>query len=232
MTVAGTLELAFLLAHIGSCNDTAHFPLITHGDLAGNLAAAVQFLQSKGLFIAADLQHRVRRGVYNHVPRGNLFFCQFIQNLCAAGALVSDDYSAGTGRQFIQQFLGKSRICERLEGRGNMESHHLPVAGHGILAGAGLMQIAIIAQRALHGIHLLKGMQIRQTQLLKIRDSELLHRLGDMPQRIGSRIAVSRCIRQRTGTQRIDNDGKNALILPHLNPPCILPDSLIYISII
>lgn len=67
MTVAGTFELAFFLADIWSCNDTSDFPLVFHRNLTSDLAAAVQFIQTKYLFISANLKNRVCRCVDDHM---------------------------------------------------------------------------------------------------------------------------------------------------------------------
>ena len=44
MTVAGADKLTFFLSNIRSCNDTPNFPFIFHGNLSGDLTAAVKLL--------------------------------------------------------------------------------------------------------------------------------------------------------------------------------------------
>ena len=96
MAVAGTFELTFFLAKVRSCNNTSDFPLIFHRNLTGDLTATVQFIQAKCLFISADLKNRIRRWVDDHMTGCNLFFCQFLQDLCSAGALITDDRTSGS----------------------------------------------------------------------------------------------------------------------------------------
>ena len=147
MAVAGAHELSLFLSHIRPRNDTAHAPFFLHGDLPGDLAAPVKLLQAEGLLVAADLQHRVRRCIYDHVAGGDLFFCQLIQDLCTAGALISNDRPAGPFLQFFYKLRRKSRICKGLKGLGGMNAHHFPVAGHGVLSVAHLPHDHTVAQR-------------------------------------------------------------------------------------
>ena len=96
MTVTGTFELAFFLADVWSCDNTSDFPLIFHRDLTGDFTAAVQFIQTKCLFISTDLKDRIRRCVDDHMAGCDFFFCQFVQYLGSAGTLITDDRTSGS----------------------------------------------------------------------------------------------------------------------------------------
>ena len=88
------------------------------------------------------------------MPRSYLFFCQFIQNSGAAGAFIADNGPSGTSGQLIYKFLWKSRISKGYKGLGGMNSHHLPVACHGILTLAFLTKDAVITQGLICRRHL------------------------------------------------------------------------------
>ena len=72
MAVRSPFELALLPAYIRSGNHAAHLPLVSHRQLPGNLAAAVQLVKSEGLLVSADLKHRIGRGVDDHVSGRDL----------------------------------------------------------------------------------------------------------------------------------------------------------------
>ena len=172
-------KFPLLLSHIGPGNHPSHLPLILHGQFPGNLAVAIQVLQAHGLLVAANLQHRVRGGIYDQMALLNLFLPQLIQNLRAAGAFVADDFPAAPAGQLLNQLRGKSMLRKGLERLRDVKPHHLPVAGHGILSGALLPQGHIFCQRTRLGLKPRGRMQVPQSQLLKIRDGKG-HLLGDM----------------------------------------------------
>ena len=220
VAVCGTLELALLLANVGTGDDTADHPLRLQGDLTSDLTAAVQLVQTEGLLVAADLQNGVSGGVDDHVAGSDLFFCQLVQDLSAGSALVANDNAAGTGGQLIEQLLGEAGLGEGLEGHGDVQAHLLPVTGHGVLAGGSLVQVGVVTQRILNGIDLCHGVQVCHTQLLQVGDVETLVSagsvLGDVAQGIGTDVTVALCIGQCADTQRVHNDGENTLKLAHI----------------
>ena len=160
MTVAGALKLAFLFTHIGSCNDAAYPPLILHGDLTGNLTAAIQVLKVKGLLISAYLKDRVCGGVDDHGACVDFFFAQLFNNLRAACAFVSNYALAAALLKLCDQFRRKSVICKGDKGFGCSDSHHFPVPGHSVLAVAGFCNAHVAAHRMLHACHISGRMQI------------------------------------------------------------------------
>ena len=108
MTVAGSLKFTFLLSHIRSGNHSANFPLILHGDFSRNLTAAIKFLQTKGLLIAANLQHRICRCIHDHVSCRNFFLRKLLQNLRSACTFIADHFSSGSSFQLLDQLWRKS----------------------------------------------------------------------------------------------------------------------------
>ena len=152
------------------------------------------------------------------MPGSNLLLSQLFQNFCAAGALVADDGAPGSGGQLINQLLRKARLRKGLERRGDMQSHHLPMPGHGILARARLIQLREVCKGFLHRLHTLEGMQIRHTQFLQIRNAKRIRIRRDMPKRIRPCIAVSLRIRKRAHAEGINNNRKYSLILAHFLP--------------
>ena len=222
MTVSGTLELALLLADVGTGDDTADHPLGLQSDFTSDLAAAVQLVQAEGLFVAADLQNGVGGGVNDHVAGSDLFFSQLVQDLGAGGGLVADDDAAGTCGQFIQQFLGEASLGEGLEGHGDVQAHHFPVAGHGVLTGGCFVQVCVVAHGLLSGSDLSNGVQVSHTQLLQVGDDEIhaliLTILSDVAQGIGTGIAVLCCIGQSANAQRVHNNSEYAVKLCHDKP--------------
>ena len=78
MAVAGALEFALFLSYIWSGDDAANLPLILHGQLPGDLTAAIKFIKAKCLLIAADLKHRVCRGVHDHMAGCDFLFTKLV----------------------------------------------------------------------------------------------------------------------------------------------------------
>ena len=166
MTVAGSYKFTLLPTHIGSCDHPSYLPLIAHGDLAGDLTAAIQFLKAESLFVAADLQYRVGGSVDDHMAGGNFFFRQFVQNFCAAGTLIADDLSSGTLFQLGYQLRREAGFRKGAERCCDMKAHHFPMAGHCILAIAHFPQLSIVSQRFFNRRYLLKIAQVGQPQFL------------------------------------------------------------------
>ena len=81
-----------------------------------DLTAAVQLIQTEGLLVSADLKHRIRRSINDHMAGGDLFLCQFIQDLRSAGALISDHLMTGTLFQFFDQLRRKAMLREGFKG--------------------------------------------------------------------------------------------------------------------
>src|SRR5699024_4574622 len=108
MAIAGAPEFSFFLSHIRAGNDPSHTPLILHGNLPGDLTAAVQLIQAESLFVAADLQDRIRGRIYDHMSCGDLFLSQLIQDLCSAGAFVAYYLMSGLFFQLPDQFRRES----------------------------------------------------------------------------------------------------------------------------
>ena len=91
MAVACALEFPLLFTDIGSCNHSPYSPLLPQGQLTGNLTASVQFLKIEGFLISADLQHRIRRRIDDHMTCGNLLLSKLVNDCRSAGALISDN---------------------------------------------------------------------------------------------------------------------------------------------
>ena len=108
--IACAYKFTALFADIWPRNDTSDFPLVTHRDFSCNLTAAIQLLQIKGLLIAADLQHRIRRGIHNHMPCGNFFLAQLVQNDRAARALVANALVPCLSFQLCNQLRWKTGV--------------------------------------------------------------------------------------------------------------------------
>ena len=115
------------------------------------------------------------------MPRRDLFFSQLIQNLGSAGALVADHFMACTLLQLLNEFGWETVLRKGLKRGRDMQSHHLPVAGHGIFSAAGFSQFSIAGQGRFHWRYTLKLMKICHTQLLKVRNLEILCPRCDMP---------------------------------------------------
>ena len=138
MAVAGADKFAFLLSDIRSRDDATHTPLFLHRDLPGDLTAAVQLVKSECLLISADLKDGIGRCVHDHVTGSDLFLSQFVQDRGSAGALISYYFVTGAFFQLVDQLLRETVIREGLKRFRCVDSHHLPVSGHGVLAVAGL----------------------------------------------------------------------------------------------
>ena len=157
MTVCCAPELSFFSSCIRSGNDSPHFPFILHGKLSGNFTVAIQIFQSHGFLIAANLKHRIRRGIDNKFSIPDFFFPQFLQNFCSTGAFVSDNGSACTLLQFFYELFWKSRLCKGLKRFRHIKSHHLPMTGHSIFSTAFFPQPHISCQGTFHRLHSMKG---------------------------------------------------------------------------
>ena len=99
---------------------------------------------------------------------------------------------------------------------GNLKSHHFPVTGHSILSFTGFSQLAMAGKRFFFRCHALKGMKIRHSQLLQIRNLKILCTFCNMSQCVTSGISILRSIRHCSHTKRINDNCKNPVILLHL----------------
>ena len=149
----------------------------------------------------------------------DLFLSQLVQDLSAGSALVADDDTTGASGQLIQQLLGEAGLSEGLEGNGDMQTHLLPVTGHGVLTGGSLVQVGVVAQRILNGINICHGVQISHAQLLQVGDLEALVSacsvLCNVTQGVGTGIAVLCCVGQGANAQGVHDNGENTLKLAH-----------------
>ncbi|MNC54789.1 hypothetical protein D3C75_1042850 [compost metagenome] len=80
MTVAGTLEVARLVADKRTRNDAADV-IATFGQLfTGDFAQLVQTIQAKGLFMTGNLEYGVSRGVENRFAGFHVLFAELIED--------------------------------------------------------------------------------------------------------------------------------------------------------
>ncbi len=184
MTVTGSLELAFFLSDIRSGNNSADSPLIFHGQFSGDLTAAIQICKIKSLLISTDLQYRVSRSIDDHRSCIDFFLTKFLDDLCTAGTLISNDTLATSLLQLIDQFFWKSCFCKSDKWFLCVNSHHLPMSSHGILAIAGLADSHIAAQWLLYTFHISTFMQIQHSKFLKIWNIQFSHLIQDMSKSI------------------------------------------------
>ena len=205
-------ELARLFPDVGAGDDPAHLPLLAHGQLPGDLTVPVQVFQSGGLLISADLEHGIRRGVYDQLAFIDLLLCHLIQDLCAAGRLVPDDLLSCPLLQLRDELRRETVLRKGLEGLFGVDAHHLPVSGHGILAAALLPEDAVASQRRGDRLHLGELLQIADPQLPEIRDLQMGGRVRDMAQSIRTVISEIRGILRASDPQGIQHDDKDPLI--------------------
>ena len=221
MPVAGTFEFTLFLSHIGSCNDTSHPPFILHGDLSCDFAAPVEICKIKGFFIPADLKYGICRSIYDHGSCGDFFFSQFLDNLCSAGTFISNDSLSASFLQFLYKLRRESMLREGNKGLLRLNSHHLPVTGHGIFAAAGFSKPGITPQRFLYVLHLSAGVEIQHSQFSKIGNIKGSHGVKNMSEGICSGISELLRIRQSPDAERIHNYHKNSVIVLHVRLPAL-----------
>ena len=102
------------------------------------------------------------------------------------------------------------------------------MAGHGVLPGAALPQLAVTGQGVLRRGHLVHGVEVPQPQLLQVRQLQPVYRPGDVAQSVGPGVTVVPGVGHGPGAHRVQHDEKNALIA-HTAPlqparPLILGD--------
>ena len=211
VTVCGADELSFFLSDVRSCNDTADFPLVFHGQLTGNLAVMIQRLQSHRLLVAADLQYGIRRGIDDQFSVFDLALCQLIEDLRSARRLITDDLSAGSFFQLVDQFFRKSVVGERNERLCRVNSHHLPVAGHGVFSVARLVQSSGVTLCLI----LCHTAEISHAEAAQVRDFKASLTLPDVAEGIDTDIPKLLRIRHRPDSERIQDDQKNTVIFSH-----------------
>src|SRR5699024_11078466 len=93
-----------------------------------------------------------------------------------------------------------------------LNSHDLPVAGHGVLPVAPLSQGSLISKMILHRRYLTKWSQVGHSQLLESRNPEIFYCFRYMSQGIYSNISELFSVRHSSDSQGIDYDGKYTFI--------------------
>ena len=81
---------------------------------------------------------------------GDLLLAEFVQDRGSAGALISYYFVTGAFFQLLDQLLRETVIREGLKRFRRVDSHHLPVSGHSVLAVAGLGELCEAARRLFH----------------------------------------------------------------------------------
>ena len=107
-----------------------------------------------------------------------------------------------------------------------LDSHHLPVSGHGIFSIACLSETGITSHRFCSFFHVSSTVEIQHSQLLQVGDLQGSHLIQDMSKSIYPYISELFRIRHSSDTQRIQDNHKNSVVLFHLR----LPLSIIYFS--
>ena len=141
---------------------------------------------------------------------GNFLLTKFIQNLCAAGALIADHLMPGSSFQLRDQFRRKSCLSERDKRLFCLQAHHLPVACHGVLSPAGLIEFCVICQRMFYRFYSLQRVKIGNSQLLHIGNRKSLHMRGNVPKSICPCITKLLRIHGTAHPQGIYNDHKHS----------------------
>ena len=225
MTVAGALKFAFLPAHIGSCNDSSHLPLISHGKFSCNFTAPVQFFKTKGFLIAADLEYRIGRGIHDHMPGCYLLLSQLIQNFCPAGAFIADHLMPGPLFKLQDQFRRKPCLRKGDKGLFCFQPHHLPVACHGILPPADLIQLCVIPHGMFHRRYFLQWVKICDSQLLQIGQGEAFYMRSNMSQGVCpciSKLSRVHCAAYPQGIYHDHEYSSESLFIFHSHSPLSL----------
>ena len=147
----------------------------------------------------------------------NLLLSQLLKYLRAAGAFVADYFASGKPLQLSYKLRGEAGISEGAKGRGDMQAHHLPVACHGVLAVAGLLQNHAVSKGAVIGREPMEGAEIGKPKATEIGDAEPCCP-GYMPQGVGTLVAELTGVRHCPYSQGVYHNDKNAFILSHIRP--------------
>ncbi|MNC34328.1 hypothetical protein D3C75_827560 [compost metagenome] len=114
VTVAGTLEVAWFVADKRTRNNTADV-VATFGQLfTRDFAQLVQAIQTKGLFMAGNLEHGVSGGVENRFAGFHMLFAELVQNHGTGRVAVTEvTRQIAALNQLIQQFLREAVVVIR-----------------------------------------------------------------------------------------------------------------------
>ena len=212
VTIRSAPEAARLRSDVGPRDNASDLPFVLHRKLSCNLAAAVQLVEAEAVLVRRDLQDRVRRCVDDHAVVTDLFFTELIQDLRAAGALVSDRLMAGRPLQRVHQLLREACVSEGLEGCDGLQSRHFPVAAHRILAAAGFVEPDPVSFRRNVRRLFFCRMKREQSEFFEIRDIQRSRSFLNMAEGIGAFVSESSRILPVPDPHRVDDDRKNAFV--------------------
>ena len=169
-----------MLPDIGTRDYPADSPLIPQSDLAGIFTDIVEILKTERLLIPADLEDRIGGCINNHLVMIDLVLRIFIKDDGAAGGCIADHFTPALLLKKLNKFRGKSCIRKCDERLCCMDTHHLPVTRHRILATALLRHPACISERSPGWLYAGKRLYIGDSHRDEIRDQECPHSLGNM----------------------------------------------------
>ena len=183
-----------------------------HGVLAGHhLASGLARRQQPGLgedvHVRGELEHRVRRGVEDQLAGRKVVLAEVLDHLGAAVGAVAAEAQAGGLLEPLDHIgwealrIGRERVLGH-------HAHQLPVAGGGFLSRPERMK-ASVDHRIRCRRHALDGDDRAEPEPLERRQLESPDPLGEVPERVRARVAVSISVRQRAHSAGIqDDDGR------------------------
>ena len=200
-------EVALARAGEGARNDPAH-GMVAHQHFPGNAADAVQLFHGDHVLMAGDLKHAVTGGIHDRAAGAHMFFAQFVQNGGAAGGIIAQCLAADAAFKLVHYVLGEAVGIGR-ERLVQLQAHHFPVAGGGILTCGDLDGPAERARRFLrHGIT--QPFDPAKAHFFHIRQVRM-RLFPDMAQRIRPHVAVLVRVRQCACADAVQNDHNHAL---------------------
>src|SRR5262249_33459322 len=102
-------------------------------DLSGGLTRGIQLIERHGVLVSGDLEHRVRRGVDDPLPRPLVLLPELLDDLRARGRLVAEDAPPGAVHERIDDVMGEPVRIRRKRLRRD-DAHVLPVTRGRVLA--------------------------------------------------------------------------------------------------
>ena len=207
-------------------------------EAARDAAELVEPLEPEGLLMRGDLEHGIGRGVADRLPRPQVLLAELLDDVGARGVPVAEDArKPALGDQRCGQRLrkGGDRLREIAPVEIDRRAGDLPMAGGRVLAARRLDPIAPLAAgsrqrearrrppgRGHHRVAEAERVETRKAerpapQAVAIASAERAG-LGDMAERVGAFVAVSRGVVRAAAADRIEHDDDGAGHFSALQP--------------
>ena len=160
-----------VFSHKGA-GDHSAYSVFSLKHFSCNFTIAIKFFHRHNVLMSSNLEHTVRRSVYNQLSGFYVFIPVIFYHFCSGIRLIAQHAPPCFFGKFFQHFLGEAVGIGR-KGIGRVHTGNLPMPDGGILSAGCFLHPCNHRFRFIHAFVPVHAVDIEKSQLLHIRHMKI-----------------------------------------------------------